>query len=366
MSKETNKTYLNQQTEVQRDFLVKEDKEAGYNLSWGAIFAGIITFIALLFTLSLINAALGFGQFDPTQPNPFAGVGTGQAIWTVIALILSFLGAGFVSGLTSRRVGFVHGFLTWAGSLLATVVLLTWVASSALSAVGSAISTTANVAGDAVSSVASTAGDAVSSGVSALADNVNLNQADVDQFNEDVQEILVDTDIPELQPDYLSNQVSEAATEIGNAAQELVVNPENSEQILNDLGNSLTTRVDNIAESLDEEAVANVIEENTDLTQAEAEEATQNIINGYNDLATQARDAINTASAELQNTAAQVSESVDQFAQEAAVTTNEVTDSASSGAIWAFVGVVLGAVISAIGGSLGVNTAARWVNEGRS
>lgn len=323
------------------------EKEAGFNLSWGSVFAGIVTFIALVVTFSLINAALGFGQFEPTSPNPFEGVGTGQAIWTIVALILSFLGAGFVAGATARRLGFMHGFLTWAGSLIATVILSVWIASAALSAAGSVVGTAADLAGDAVSGIGS--------GVSQLTDNINIDTDEIDAFNVDVEQILEDTDVEELQPEYLSGQVDQAMADIRQAAQELVVNPENSDQIIQDLTDSLTNRVDNIAENVDEEAVANSIEENTDLTQQEAEEATQNIVDGYQQAAQSAREGIQNVQTQIQETQ-----------EEIRVQAEEASDTASQSSIWAFVGVVLGAIISTLAGTLGVNTARRRINEERA
>lgn len=322
------------------------EKEAGFNLSWGSVFAGIVTFIALVVTFSLINAALGFGQFEPTSPNPFEGVGTGQAIWTIVALILSFLGAGFVAGATARRFGFMHGFLTWAGSLIAAVILSVWIASAALSAAGNVVGSAANLAGDAVSGIGS--------GVSQLTDNINIDTGNIDEFNANVEEILQDTDIEELQPDYLSGQVDQVMADVRKAAQDLVVNPENSDQIIQDLTDSLTNRVDNISENIDRDAVAQSVEENTDLTEQEAEEATQNIIDGYQQAAQSTREGIQNAQTQIQETQEQIR-----------VQAEEASDAASRSSIWAFVGVVLGAIISTIGGSLGVNTARRRINEER-
>lgn len=322
------------------------EKEAGFNLSWGSIFAGIVTFIALVVTFSLINAALGFGQFEPTSPNPFEGVGTGQAIWTIVALILSFLGAGFVAGATARRFGFMHGFLTWAGSLIAAVILSVWIASAALSAAGNVVGSAANLAGDAVSGIGS--------GVSQLTDNINIDTGNIDEFNANVEEILQDTDIEELQPEYLSGQVDQVMADVRKAAQDLVVNPENSDQIIQDLTDSLTNRVDNISENIDRDAVAQSVEENTDLTGQEAEEATQNIIDGYQQAAQSTREGIQNAQTQIQETQEQIR-----------VQAEEASDAASRSSIWAFVGVVLGAIISTVGGSLGVNTARRRINEER-
>ena len=65
----------------------RDKAEAGFNISWGAIIAGIVTFLALLVTFSLIGSAIGFGQVKVTSSNPLDGVGTGLLIWTVIAFL---------------------------------------------------------------------------------------------------------------------------------------------------------------------------------------------------------------------------------------------------------------------------------------
>ena len=61
---------------------------------------------------------------DLTAAHPFEGVGAGLVAWTIFALIVSLGAAGFVAGFMANRAGVVHGFLTWAMSLLTIVVLL--------------------------------------------------------------------------------------------------------------------------------------------------------------------------------------------------------------------------------------------------
>ena len=92
------------------------DARAGHgrNVSWGAIFAGVVTFIAIVLLFGLLTAAAGL-----------SGSGTGAAVVSVIGLLLGFFGAGGVAGAMAVRGGLLHGFLTWATSILATVVLLT-------------------------------------------------------------------------------------------------------------------------------------------------------------------------------------------------------------------------------------------------
>ncbi len=114
------------------------------NVSWGAIFAGVVTFLAIVLLFSLLTAAVGLDDS-----------GTGAAVVTVIGLLLGFLGGGGVAGAMAVRGGLIHGFLTWASSLLAIVVLVVALTLTAASAVG-------GVLGSILGSFGSAAGPALS------------------------------------------------------------------------------------------------------------------------------------------------------------------------------------------------------------
>src|SRR5699024_6149097 len=91
---------------------------AGRNISWGSILAGVATFLACMILFSLIGTAIGFGVPDVTSNQPFEGLKTSMIVWAILSMIISLLAAGFVSGVTAARVGLIHGFLTWATSLV--------------------------------------------------------------------------------------------------------------------------------------------------------------------------------------------------------------------------------------------------------
>lgn len=99
------------------------------NVSWGAIFAGVVTFLAVTVLLSLVTAGIGLG-----------GSGVGAGIWSVIALAIALAAAGFVTGALAVRSGLLHGFLTWATSLVVALGLTVWLSASLLGAVGGLVS----------------------------------------------------------------------------------------------------------------------------------------------------------------------------------------------------------------------------------
>ncbi|MHC5249340.1 hypothetical protein [Enterococcus sp. LJL90] len=332
-----------------KSYLGAGEREAGYNISWGAIFAGVVTFFALFFTLSLISSAIGFGMTDPTAANPLDGVGTGVLIWTAITLILSFFGGGFVAGMAERRVGLLHGFLSWAASAFVLVLMLSYLTVGVFSAVGSLFGNITGAVTEGVGNVASTAGDLISDGFDEVANNID--SVDVDALQTDVEAVLTDTDIPELQPDYLRNELAEATTQITDAGRELLTNPNNSDQIIDDLSADLEERAMTIGDAIDEDAIANAVSANTSLTQQEAQEATTNIVTALNTASEEAQTQIENARDGL----AQARDDLDEAIQEVRETADDATDATASASIWAFVAMVVGLVLTSVAGMLGAN-----------
>lgn len=340
-------------------YLTSETNEAGKNISWGSIIAGVVTFFALLLTFSFIGSAIGFGVSDATSNNPLDGVGVGLIIWGIATLVISLFAAGFVAGLTSGRTGLVHGFLTWATSILMLFALLTFTTINTFQTVGSVLGTVGGAAGNGISAVTSASSDALSKGFDAVTKNVT--EVDTAELEGNVEDILVDTDIPELQPDYLQGELDAAREDIVAAGEEAITNPENFEQIVSDLGDQLTQRAEDIQASVDEDAIAEAVAQNTDLTEQEAQEATQNIVDGLNEATTTVSEQIEQASVTLEET----SQELEQTVQELRVQTEQATQTASTVSIWSFVALLLTMVLTSVAGITGSNTArnARVANK---
>lgn len=342
-----------------RDYLGANEREAGYNLSWGSIFAGVVTFIALFMTFSLIGSAIGFGMVEPTSNNPLDGVGTGLMIWTVVTLILSLFGAGFVSGVAARRVGLVHGFLTWATSMIVTIVMLSYLTIGAFSVVGSLLGNIASAVGSGVENVASGTADVASKAFDEITGN--MGDIDTDQLQTDVRDVLKDTDVPELQPNYLQDQVSDATSDITDAGKKIATDPNKADEIIDDLSTKLQDRATKISDSVDEDAISNAVAKNTDLNQQEAQEATQNIVNELQKASDEAQQQIETAQQNLE----QAKQDIDQAVKDARKKADEVSDATAKASIWGFVAMVLGLVLTSIGGMVGANLVKTADHENR-
>lgn len=332
-----------------RTYLTLDERDRGYSLAWGAIFAGVVTFIALFFTLSLIGSAIGFGMFEPTSSKPLNGMGTGLLIWTLISLVLSYLGAGFVSGVAASSVGVLHGFLTWCSTLLVMIFILSYMTIGTFSAVGSLIGTTTATIGKGAEIVVSEASSTIEKTFKEITSD--LKEIDTDKLQSTIESSLKDTQIPELQPDYLKNELSEAKDDVTSTAKDLALNPENSDTIISKLSDKLKSRVEKINNVVDEKAIANELRANSELSQEEATQAARNIT-------TELKKASKEASKQIENvreSIEQSKENIDTTIKNSREITEDVSNKASEGSIWGFVIMVIGLIITSLGGLLGSN-----------
>lgn len=330
-------------------YLEMDRTEAGFNLSWGSIIAGIVTFLGMNILFATIGSAIGFGMIDLTSNNPIQGAGTGLKIWMVISLILSFLAAGFISGVAARRIGLLHGFLTWASSLVVSTILLMSLLSSILSMTGTVLGKTADVAGNAAGATANVAGQAIEKSFAGAKDAIG--EVNTDELQTNVNEVLKDTDIKELQPDYLQNQLKAAGNDVTDAGKEILVHPNNSEKTIDNVLDKLQKRADKINEGVDKDAVSNAIAQNTDLSQAEADKATNNIVNGFDNATKESSKMIENARTQIENTREDVKTQVKELRE----TADNASDSVSKGSIWLFVGLLLSMILSTVAGLIGSN-----------
>lgn len=146
------------------------------NVSWGAIFAGVVTFLGIMILLGVGAAAMGL--------QGSSGAATG--IFALISLAVAFAAAGYVSGATGVRAGLLHGFATWATSLIAALILAGWLGASVVGGLGSALGnvadTVANTAGQAANVTREDAEDA------ADAAQDNISSEDVDNATQRARE----------------------------------------------------------------------------------------------------------------------------------------------------------------------------------
>lgn len=318
------------------------DEKAGNNFSWRAVFAGVVTFLAMLIMLSFIGTAIGFGAPDFTTSDPLSGVGTGLVIWVIVTLILSFGAGGYIAGLTANRAGFIHGFITWAVSLLSIAVLMTTAVSSAFGALGNIVSTTTQAVGGAAGEAASGAASLSEDAFNDIAEDMDV---DTSELESTVNEVLEDTDIPELQPDYLQDQLEATGEDIADAGYNIVVGGNDAQSEIDTVTTNIEERVDTINQELDTDALTTAVSENTDLSEEETEAAVNNITEAYNETAGQASQALEEAQTTIQ-----------ELEVEAEQTAEDISDSTAEYSIYIFVGLLIALFVTAFAGYGGAKT----------
>jgi hypothetical protein len=111
----------------------------GLRISWGGIWAGVLTVLGTLLFLTTLGLAIGVSAADPGNTDAGA-LGIGAAIWSGLSLLIAL----FVGGLAATRLGMVfdraagafEGALVWVLSFVAIL----WLASSGVQLVASGIS----------------------------------------------------------------------------------------------------------------------------------------------------------------------------------------------------------------------------------
>lgn len=111
---------------------------SGFRISWGGIWAGVLTVMGTLLFLTTLGLAVGISAADPGNTDAGA-LGTGAAIWTALSLLIAL----FVGGMAATRLGMVfdkaagafEGALVWVLSFL----IILWLASSGVQLVARGI-----------------------------------------------------------------------------------------------------------------------------------------------------------------------------------------------------------------------------------
>lgn len=316
-------------------------------ISWRSIFAGVISVLAISILLSLLGVALGFALLDPESATDIGnGSGTAVTIWTIISLLVSMAVGGFIAGKLAGNDGLIHGFLVWALALLFGIWFGAMTINNAARLTGSAISSVTSAAGSVATGIGKSGINLASLGTQAFEELVPLPELK----NGDVKlsEALQKTGIDELQPEYLKAQGEWAKEQIKTAAKELVLDSNNSDQIIQNLSDTLKNRAQAVTNSIDKNEVSQALAKNTSLTPQEADQAVNNYL-------TQQNEFFNGLEANIQKAKVQYVQLKEETKEKAAAATNV----AAKAALWSFFGLLIGLLVTMFAGKFGVDRAIR-------
>ena len=95
---------------------------------WGAIWAGLFSFVAIWSVFGLLGEAIFASNANPNAAHPVTGMNIGMSIWAIIlTAIAMYVGGrvtGHLAGVASRRDATVHGLAMFGLGVIAAVVVI--------------------------------------------------------------------------------------------------------------------------------------------------------------------------------------------------------------------------------------------------
>lgn len=322
-------------------------------VSWGSVFGGVMTVLAISILLSVLGTSIGLYMLDPLAEHPASGIGTTVGIWSAVALIISMIAGGFVAGKLAGVDGMIHGFLVWATTLIFAAIVGVMLTIGAAKLTINALGAVSSVAGNIISG----AGSIVGNGISSLSDQAKEHFGDID-FNTDIQDgdipqnirkALAQSGVKELQPNYLQDQLKQVKSDLGKSVKKVIANPEDADNIINNFMDRLKKRTDKITQNIDRNDLAKAIANNTNLSKAEADKAIDQYIDMINKTTAEAKQQINNLEQSLKEAAQEWKE----IKHEALIAADEATDAAAKSALISFFAILAGAILCSIAGSYG-------------
>lgn len=325
------------------------------SVSWGSVFGGVMTVLAVSILLSLLSTSIGLYMIKPQAKHPTSGVGTTVGIGTAIALIISMIAGGLVAGRLAGADGMIHGFLVWATTLIIAVILGGMLTVRAAKMTANIFGSISSVVGHIISGV----GSAMGSGASALTDKAKDMFSDIDfsaklkneDVPEDIRKALAKSNIRELQPDYLQNQMEAVKTELGRAAKKIASHPQDAEHYISKFMDSLKERVSRITQNINRGDLAEALANNTQMTKEEADKAINDYMASYNKIKEEAQEQIDN----LERAMHKAKQEWNDMKQEAMKATEKATKAAATSALVSFFAILIAAVLCALAGTWGGN-----------
>ncbi|MEH5143178.1 CAP-Gly protein [Enterobacter cloacae] len=325
------------------------------SISWGSIIAGVITSVAVSLLLTMLGTSIGLALLSPQDNDIINGADKTVLIWSVVSFIVSLGCGGFVAGRLAGKDGAIHGFLSWATSLVLVSVLGLVAAGSVFHFAGNIVGSTVSATGSAAKGLGNIAGTATEATVDmgkTVAEKLGFDTR-LAAMPEDsqIEDALRKSKIEELQPDYLHSQLQGAGNDLAAALKELAIKPDDSSLILNNLISKLKSRLNTINKGISRTDVKNALASNTLLSPEESDKAVDHFMQARK----KAVQEINYRVNQLENAVDDAEIQYAQFKEEAKAKADEVAHAGAVLALWSFFGLLAGAVVSALTGFCGGN-----------
>lgn len=323
------------------------------SVSWGSIIGGVVTVMAVSILLSILSTSLGLYKIDPQSKHPTSGVGTTVGIGTAIALIISMIAGGLVAGKLAGVDGMIHGFLVWATTLIIAIILGAMLTARAAKLTANIFGSISSLTGHILSGV----GTAVGSGASALSDKAKEMFEDIDfsgklkssDIPEEIRTALAKSDVEELQPEFLENQLKEVKTDLGKYMKKIASHPNDAEAFINKFLDVQKERVSRITKNVDRIDVVQAIDNNTDMSKEEINKAIDQYLDSMNKVRKEAKEQVDN----LERSIHKAKQEWEEMKKEALEAADKATNAAATSALISFFAILIAAVLCSVAGVYG-------------
>lgn len=323
------------------------------SISWGSVIGGVMTVLAISILLSLLSTSIGLYMIKPQSKHPTSGVGTTVGIGTALALVISMIAGGMVAGRLAGADGMIHGFLVWATTLIIAVLLGAMLAANAARMTANVFGSISSMTGHLLSGM----GSAVGNGASALSDKAKEMFGNIDftaklkdeDLPEDIRKALAKSNVKELQPEFLHDQLGSIKSDLGRSVKNIVAHPQNASEIINSFVQNQKERVGRITQNIDRFDLVQAITNNTDMSQLEADKAIDQYLDSFNKVKKEAQEQIDN----LERSLKKAEKEWNEMKQEALEAADKATNAAASSALISFFALLAAAVLCALAGKYG-------------
>jgi ElaB/YqjD/DUF883 family membrane-anchored ribosome-binding protein len=298
-------------------------------ISWGSIIAGFIVAIVIQLLLSILGLGIGVGSINPMEEShPFQGLGTGTLIWWIITMLISLFIGGWVAGrqsnLPEKTDRILHGILMWCIFTLFSVYFFTSAIGSIIGGVGSIVGKTLSVAGNGIAAVAPSIGNYI-------IDSTPVGNVSLKNIKNEAEQLLSQTGKKDLQPGNLENRTNKMKGQTKNTMDSVMQDPQQAKEEIGNLIDKLVGQGKDVTNDADKEALVNIIVNRSGKSRAEAEAQ------------------VNNWQATVQQAKASFEKTKQEAILQAKKTGEDIASAVSKIAIFGFIGLLLGAIVSAIG-----------------
>lgn len=323
--------------------------------SWSSIFAGTATALAISIVMAILGVALGFTVVSPKSDHPTSGLGIAFGGWSFISVIISMAAGGFMAGLFSGQKGAEHGFMVWTLTTIVATLFSGIAVGGAVKLVGSAVKSMGSGIAGAATTIGGGAAGAVSGLVSEIQKNVHID-VDTDKITKNAAEVLHDTGIETLQPEYLKKQIREAKSDLRTTLHQLAMSPRDYSRLISDFLEKQSSRVKALTQNIDKPKAVEALVRTRNLPYEEAETMVDNAVSTYESVVDKAKNSLNDAQAAIKD----VKECVGKWMEQAKEKADEAASATAKAALVAAIAMIIAALVSIGAAYLGAQSAVNW------